>query len=257
MKIATFNANSVRVRLPIILDWLAVHDVDVLAIQETKCEDAQFPLEAFEEAGYHAAFHGQKSYNGVATVSRHPIENVRKGFGDPAMPEDCRILTLETAGVTVMNTYVPNGTQVGGDKWAYKMAWLERFRPFLEQHLRQNPKTVWLGDINIAPKPEDVYDSAKVSGGVGHHPDEFSRLAAIVDVGVVDLFRKHTQGHGHFTYWEFVIPKAVERNLGWRIDHLYAPPEFADRCASCTIDRAPRLMERPSDHTFVLAEFAV
>lgn len=255
MKVATFNANSIRIRLEIILEWLTENDIDVLAIQETKCEDALFPEDAIQDAGYHAAFHGQKSYNGVATLSREPIRNVQMGFGDPTMPEDCRILVADVGPLRILNTYVPNGTKVGSEKWDYKMKWLEAFRGFAAKQFQANPNTVWLGDINVARHPEDVYDSKKVLNGVGHHPDEFKRLDAILEIGLVDLFRKFTAEGGHFTYWEFVVPNSVARNVGWRIDHIYTLPGLADKCTSCTIDKGPRLLERPSDHTFVVAEF--
>lgn len=255
MKIATFNANSIRVRLPIVLDWLAANDPDVLGIQETKCEDHVFPKEAFEEIGYQVAFHGQKSYNGVALVTKVAPTGVRTGFGDPTMPEDCRLITARCEDVLVINSYVPNGTKVGGDKWEYKLRWLDRFADFLTACLAQGQPVVWMGDINIAPTPDDVYDSAKVLGGVGHHPDEFSRLSRIVDGRLVDCFRKHTAGAGHYTYWDFFIRNALDRKLGWRIDHIYASPNLAERCTSCVIDTEPRRADRPSDHTFVMAEF--
>jgi len=256
MTVATFNANSVRARLPIILDWLAEHQPDVLAIQETKCEDSQFPVQDFEESGYNVAFHGQKSYNGVATVSRLPLQDVRYGLLDPEFSKDCRMLAATVDGVRILNTYVPNGNRVGSEKFEYKLKWLERFREYCEQTLRPDQPAIWLGDINIAPTPDDVFDSARHLGGVGHHPDEFAALARVVQWGWTDLFRKFTDGPGHYTYWEFVIPNSFARNLGWRIDHVYATKPMADRCTSCVIDRAPRGLERPSDHTFVVAEFA-
>lgn len=256
MTIATFNANSIRVRMPIILDWLAEHEPDVLAIQETKCEDDKFPLSDIEDAGYHAAFTGQKSYNGVAILSREPAQQVRFGFDDPMWPDDKRVMCASVGGVRVINTYVPNGNKVGNEKWTYKMGWLERFRGLLAMELQSHANLVWVGDINIAPKPEDVYDSPKLLGGVGHHPDEFTRLDAITALGVEDLFRKFTAGGGHFTYWDFFIPRAVERGLGWRIDHIYANPTMAARAMRCEIDLEPRRLERPSDHTFVVVEFA-
>lgn len=256
MTIATFNANSIRVRMPIILDWLAEHEPDVLAIQETKCEDDKFPLSDIEDAGYHAAFTGQKSYNGVAILSREPAQQVRFGFDDPMWPDDKRVMCASVGGVRVINTYVPNGNKVGNEKWTYKMGWLERFRGLLAVELQSHANVVWVGDINIAPKPEDVYDSPRLLGGVGHHPDEFTRLDAITALGVQDLFRKFTPGGGHFTYWDFFIPRAVERGLGWRIDHIYANPTMAARATRCEIDLEPRKLERPSDHTFVVVEFA-
>lgn len=257
MKVVTFNAASVRARLPLLLDWMAENEPDVLAVQETKVEDDKFPAETFQELGYHLAIHGQKSWNGVATLSRHPIRDVRKGFGDEVMPNDCRVISCEVEGVRVINTYVPNGSSVGSDKFEYKLRWLERFRRYLGEHHRPDEPLIWLGDINIAPKPEDVFDSRRMLGGVGHHPEEFERLDRIVDFGLVDTFRMHTQGLGHYTFWEFTIPKALERNLGWRIDHIYATEALAARCTSCVVDREARARERPSDHTFVVAEFTV
>ncbi len=254
MRLATFNANSVRVRLPIILEWLAEFEPDVLALQEIKCEDSKFPVAEFEEWGWHAAVHGQKARYGVALISRRPLRSVRTGFGDPLFPEDCRIITAELDGVAIVNTYVPNGTEVGTDKWVYKLRWLERFRTMLAERYRPTDPLVWLGDINIAPTPEDVYEPKRHLGGVGHHPDEFERLAAITSWGLEDVFRRFHQGPGHYTYWDFVIPRAPERNLGWRIDHIYATAALADRFTGCTIDKDPRSAERPSDHTFVYAD---
>jgi exodeoxyribonuclease-3 len=255
VKIATYNAASVRARLPLILDWLATNEPDILAIQETKVPDDKFPAAEFEDLGYHLALHGQKSWNGVATITRSPCFNECRGFMDDLFPNDARVLTCEVDGLRVVNTYVPNGSTVGSDKFEYKLKWLERFRRFLDENFRPTDPVIWLGDINIAPKPQDVYDSRKFYGGVGHHPDEFSRLGRIIEFGLVDVFRQFEPGPGHFTYWDFVIPNSFQRNLGWRIDHIYATEPLAAKAVSCTIDREARIAERPSDHTFVVAEF--
>lgn len=257
MKIATYNVNSIRQRLPILVEWLAENEPDVMAIQETKVEDSKFPLEEIEDLGYHVSFHGQKSWNGVATISREPLMNVSTGFGDPIFPEDCRILIGETSGVTVINTYVPNGTEVGTDKFEYKLRWLERFGRMISERYRPSDRVVWLGDINIAPTPNDVYNSAKKLGKVGHHPMEFKALDLIRSWGWEDCFRKFTSGPGHYTYWDFIILTSVEKNFGWRIDHIYASPGLVDLCTACVIDKAPRSMDKPSDHTVVWAEFAI
>lgn len=255
MRIATYNAAGIRPRVPLILDWLAVNEPDVLAIQETKVEDDKFPSEEFEELGYQMAIHGQKSWNGVATLSRHAIQKVRTGFGDELFPNDCRILVCETNGVRIVNTYVPNGSAVGTDKWEYKLRWLDRFPSLLRQIGRPDEPMIWLGDINIAPKPEDVYNHRRFLGGVGHHPEEFARLDRILEFGLTDLFRKHHEGAGFYSYFDFVIPKAPERNLGWRIDHIYATPPLTARCVGAHIDKEARLQPKPSDHTFVVADF--
>lgn len=257
MKVATFNANSIRARLEIVLDWLAENEPDVLAIQEIKCENDKFPLADFEDAGWNVAIHGQKSYNGVAIVSRSPIQNVRRGFEDPTWHDDCRILSATVNGVEIVNTYVPNGTAVGSEKFDYKLRWIPRFAQMMQERYRPDSPVIWLGDINIAPGPDDVFDAPKHVGKVGFHPDEHAALEAALAWGWSDCFRKFTQGPGHYTFWEFVIPKCFERNLGWRIDHIYASPGLIDSCSSCVVDREPRGLERPSDHTFVIAEFDV
>ncbi|MGV3618162.1 MAG: exodeoxyribonuclease III [Fimbriimonas sp.] len=255
MKVVTFNAASVRARLPLLVEWIAENEPDVLAIQETKVEDDKFPRAEFEELGYEIALHGQKSWNGVATLSRSPIVNVRQGFMDEMMPTDARVLTCEIDGIPIINTYVPNGNTVGSDKFEYKLRWLDRFRRFLDENFRPDHPLIWLGDINVAPQPEDVYDSKRFFGGIGHHPEEMARLEKIVDFGLTDLFRLHTQGPNHYTFWDFTLPRGVDRNLGWRIDHIYATAPLAGLCTACTIDKFARTLPKPSDHTFVTATF--
>lgn len=257
MKIATFNAASVRARLSGILEWLAEHEPDVLAIQETKVENEKFPISEFEDLGYTGVLNGQKSWNGVATFSRIPATNVSVGFGDELFPNDARIIACEVAGVKIVNTYVPNGTAVGTDKFEYKLRWLDRFAGYLRERYRPDENLVWLGDINIAPTPNDVYNSERYYGKVGHHPLEFAGLKKILEFGLEDVFRKHHQGPGHYTYWDFVITTSLAKNFGWRIDHIYATEPLAARCTDCFVDRGPRSEPKPSDHTYVVAEFDV
>lgn len=255
MIVATYNAASVRARLPLLVEWLAENEPDVLVLQETKVEDDKFPRGDFEDLGYEIALHGQKAWNGVAILSRLPISKVETGFPDPLMPVDARLISAEIEGVRIINTYVPNGNTVGSEKWEYKMRWLEKFREYLFTQYRPTDPLLWLGDINIAPTPDDVYDSKRMLGGVGHHPDEFSRLEKIVEFGLVDVFRKYTEGPGHYTFWDFTLPRGVEKNLGWRIDHIYATEPMVARCQSCRIDKAARILPKPSDHTFVIGDF--
>lgn len=236
---------------------MATNEPDVLAVQETKVEDAKFPFEPFAELGYHVAINGQKAWNGVATFSRSVPTNVRKGFEDPAMPEDARLISCEVDGITIINTYVPNGSSVGSDKFAYKLRWLERFQRYLNESYRPDQPLIWLGDVNVAPTPDDVYDSPRFLGGVGHNPEEFSRLKDIVAFGLTDVFRLHHTGKGLYSFFDFTIPNAAKRNLGWRIDHIYATETLASRCTECTIDRDARLSDKPSDHTFVVATLDV
>ncbi len=256
MKIATFNANSIRVREGIVMDWLAENEPDVLAIQEIKCETDIFPAESFAEIGYSALVDGQKSYNGVAILHRGIAEEVTYGFGDPTMPDDKRIIRATIDGVRVINTYVPNGNKVGSEKFEYKLQWLDRFKLLIDQEQKRYNDLIWLGDINIAPQADDVFEPEKKGETVGRHPDEISRLLSITDSCLIDCFRKFTQGSGHYTFWEFMIPNGFKRNLGWRIDHIYATTNLAEKCGSCVVDREPRGLERPSDHTFVVAEFS-
>lgn len=256
MRIATFNANSVRVRLDHILDWLAENDPDIFCIQELKCEDAQFPGLAFEEAGYSTFVSGQKAQNGVAILYRGHASDFQRGFPNPSMPQDARLQAATIDGVRVINTYVPNGTQVGSEKFRYKLSWLEEFRNYLAQELRTHSHLVWLGDINIARHPLDVHNSPRALGGVGHHPQEFERLDAVLQLGLTDAFRHFTAEGGHYTFWEFVDRRAFDANRGWRIDHIYLSPQLLNQCTNCWIDRSLRALERPSDHTVVVADFS-
>jgi len=255
MRIATFNAASIRARLDGVLEWLSENEPDVLAIQETKVENEKFPVSDFEELGYNVVLNGQKSWNGVAVLSLIPPTNVILGFGDELVPNDARILACKIGDLNLVNTYVPNGSEVGSDKFEYKLKWLERFNRMIRERYRPDDKLVWLGDINIAPRSGDVYDSAKFLGKVGHHPLEFAGLQKIVDFGLTDVFTKHDPSPGKFTYWDFVIPNSVPRNLGWRIDHIYATAPVAEKSLGCEVDKEARTRPKPSDHTFVTATF--
>lgn len=251
---ATWNVNSIRARMPHLVRWLAEQQPDVLCLQETKVEDAKFPFADLEPTGYHAAIHGQKSYNGVCILSKEPLDELRLGYL-PDWPTDCRVALCVYKGLPIINTYVPNGNSVGNEKWDYKMRWLSAFPEFLNAAAAPSDPLIWLGDINIAPEPDDVFESKKHLGGVGHHPDEFERLARIADWGLSDCFRMFTQGPGHYTFWDLRLGgRALERNLGWRIDHIYASEGLKSRVRRCWIDKEPRGWERPSDHCPVLVE---
>lgn len=256
VKVATFNVNSVRARVPVLQRWLQAVQPDVVALQETKVEDSKFPLAEFEALGYDAVFHGQMKYNGVAILSRLPIDDTDAGFDDD-WPVDCRVIRATVNDVTIINTYVPNGTAVGSEKFDYKLKWLEHFPRYIESFAGPQDRLLWMGDINIAPTPLDVYDPARFEGGVGFHPEERARLEAIKQWGWHDCYRGFHQGSGHYTYWDYFIPNVLKRNLGWRIDHVYSSPGLAGRCVSCEIDKEPREWERPSDHTPVVAVFDV
>ncbi|HRJ51919.1 MAG TPA: exodeoxyribonuclease III [Candidatus Thiothrix moscowensis] len=253
MKIATWNVNSLRVRLPHVLQWLAAAQPDVLAIQETKTVDEQFPLAEIEAAGYQAVFAGQKTYNGVAILSKSPATEIVTdipGLDDPQR----RILAATIDGIRVVDLYVVNGSEVGSDKYAYKLDWLAKVTAWLQQQAVQYPKLVVLGDFNIAPEDRDVHDPAAWAGQILCSAPERTALQAIQALGLSDVFRQFEQAENSFSWWDYRAA-GFRRNLGLRIDLILASQTLADACTSCVIDREPRTWEKPSDHTPVIAEF--
>jgi len=254
MRFASFNVNSIRARLPIVLPWLQKHQPDVLAMQETKVQDENFPKDAFEAIGYQCVFRGQKSYNGVALASRHDMEHVE--FGLPDEPRDeARIITAQVRGITLVNTYVPQGYLADTDKFQYKLDWFARLLNWFQSRFQPTDPVLWMGDLNVAPLPIDVYDPQAMEEHVCYHPAARKALARIMDWGFTDLFRKHCADAGQYTFWDYRRGSDFARNRGWRIDHIMATAPLADRCTACTIDREPRAADRPSDHTPIIAEF--
>lgn len=253
MKIATWNVNSLKVRLPQVLDWLAAQRPDVLCLQETKLADGQFPVAAIEAAGYHVAFSGQSTYNGVATLARLPLHDVETELGNGEDPQR-RLLAATVNGVRVVNVYVPNGQAVGSDKYAYKLQWLARLRDYLGEALRRHERLVLLGDFNIAPDDRDVYDPAGLAGQILLSDAERAALREILDLGLTDAFRlRHTED-GLYSWWDYRA-FMFRRKLGLRIDLILASPAMAAACLDCAIDVEPRRHERPSDHAPVWASF--
>ena len=254
MKIATWNINSMNVRLPHVLEWLGTHEPDVLVLQEIKQLTEKFPVDALAEIGYHAIASGQKTYNGVAVVSKttqtEPVTDF-PGFDDPQR----RILATSIDGVRVVNLYVPNGSEVGSDKYAYKLEWLAALRNFLEAELEQHENLVVLGDFNIAPADEDVYDPEKWGDGILCSPKERAALKELMDLGLSDVFRQFEQPEATFSWWDYRAA-GFRRNAGLRIDLILASRALAENCTASYIDREPRSWERPSDHTPVIAEFS-
>jgi exodeoxyribonuclease-3 len=251
MKIATWNVNSLKVRLPHLLQWLAAHPVDVLCLQETKLTDDKFPQAEIEAAGYHVAFSGQKTYNGVAILSRQPIVDVVRN--NPHYPdEQQRLLAVTIDGVRIICAYVPNGQEVGSDKYAYKMAWLAGLHTWLQAELAQHAAFAILGDYNIAPDDRDVHDPAAWAGQIHCSDAERDALRGLFALGLVDAFRLFEQPEKQYSWWDY-RQLAFRRNRGLRIDHILLSPALAARCTACTIDREPRKWEQPSDHTPVIA----
>jgi exodeoxyribonuclease-3 len=254
MKLATFNTNSIRARLPIILAWLEREEPDILCIQETKVQDKDFPRSDFERAGYQVVFRGQKSYNGVATVTKHPVGHIRKDLHETG-DEDARFVSLTVLDLSVLNVYVPQGYAVGTDRFTYKLQWLKDLLEHVKTHHDPGKPLLLAGDFNVALEPIDVHDPEKFRGEVCFHPDEQVILRELLDWGLVDLFRKHQPEGGHYSFWDYRIPNGFKRNMGWRIDYILATASLAKKCRHAWIDKEPRAAEKPSDHTFLVAEF--
>jgi exodeoxyribonuclease-3 len=258
LRAATFNANSIRSRLGIILDWLARSDCDILCLQETKVADDEFPVQPIVDAGLHCVFAGQKSYNGVAIIARREIGSVEVGLGVPQLDEEARIIRADVDGVTVVNTYVPQGVSPDSPRFVYKLEWLRALRDYFSRRFTVDAHVLWMGDMNVACEPIDVYDPEGLWGSVCYHPDAIEALQYAANWGFVDLFRHHHPGEPYaYTFWDYRIPNALKRKMGWRLDYIWASVPLAERCTDCFIDVEPRRADRPSDHTFVVADFAL
>jgi exodeoxyribonuclease III len=255
MRLATFNANSVRSRLPVICAWLKAHAPDILAVQETKVEDQEFPAAAFRAAGYHAVFRGEKSYNGVALLSRLKPSRVRFGLDDGGPADEARLLQARVGPIQIVNTYVPQGRDIADAMFQYKLAWFARLRAYFERHFTQRALVVWVGDLNVAPQAIDIHNAAEQAQHVCYHPAVRQAFSHTVAWGFVDVFRQHHPEAGQYTYFDYRTPNAVLRQMGWRVDHILATPALAAKCRDAYIDLQPRRAAKPSDHTFVVAEF--
>ena len=258
MKITTWNVNSLAVRLPQVIDWLAANPVDVLCLQELKLDDDKFPVQALQDIGYHSAFMGQKTYNGVALLSRTPATNVVKnitGFAD----EQSRVITATfdspLGDVRVINGYFVNGQAPGSDKFAYKMKWLDALRAQVQSELAAHPRVALLGDFNITVDDRDTYDAEGLRETIHHTTEERQHFQALIDSGLTDAFRLFEQPEKSYSWWDY-REFAFRRNRGLRIDHILVSDALKPRVASCTIDKLPRKNERPSDHAPVTVELA-
>lgn len=254
MKIATWNVNSLRVRLPHVLDWLEREQADVLALQETKTKDEDFPVDAFRGLGYAVSFSGQPTYNGVALIAKHEIADVvtdLDGIEDPQR----RVLGASVAGVRIYNLYVPNGQSVESEKYQYKLRWLAALERQVAAELEQHANCILLGDFNIAPADADVHDPEAWKGKVLCSEPERTALESLLALGFADVFRDFEQDENSFSWWDYRAA-AFRRNMGLRIDLILASRALEPQCTSCRIDVEPRRLERPSDHTPVIAEFS-
>lgn len=251
--VASWNVNSLRVRLEQVLAWLDREQPDILALQEIKLDNDQFPSAEIEAAGYTALYNGQKTYNGVAILSRQPGEILATdfpGYDDPQR----RILGAAYGGVAILNLYVPNGSEVGSDKYAYKLDWLDRLHAYTRDLLDAWPRCLLLGDFNIAPGDEDVHDPEEWRGKVLCSESERAAFARLIETGLADCYRLFPREGKEYTWWDYRAA-GFRRNRGLRIDHILASPPLRDQCRACRIDIEPRRLERPSDHAPIVAEF--
>jgi exodeoxyribonuclease-3 len=261
MKIATWNVNSIRSRLVQVVDWLQDNPVDVLCLQETKVVDADFPRSPFESLSYHLYISGQKSYNGVAILSRTPLEDISTGFapvlgaekvGD--LDEQKRVITGIVGDVRIVNLYVPNGAAVGSEKYYYKLRWLGVLREYLQALLEKQPNALCVcGDFNIALEDRDIHNPKGRENQIMASDAERQALRDVLEVGLADAFRKFTSEGGNFSWWDYRT-RAFSRNMGWRIDHHYLSANLYEQAISCKIDVSPRKLEKPSDHAPVIVE---
>ena len=260
MKIATWNVNSIRSRLEQVLEWLQINPVDIICLQETKVVDKDFPLQPFLNIGYNCYISGQKSYNGVAIFSRLPMTDISTGFS-PILGADTvgefdeqkRLITGIIADIRIINLYIPNGSEVGSDKYHYKLNWLKLLQEYLKNIIDKSPNLCVCGDFNIAPDDRDIHNPKAFKNQIMASPAERQALEEIVALGFSDAFRIFTDEGGHFSWWDYRTG-GFRQNRGWRIDHHYLSLSLCDRAKSCTIDKTPRELPKPSDHAPVIVE---
>lgn len=251
MKLATWNVNSLKVRLPHVLQWLAENPVDVLCLQETKIIDDKFPIAEIEAAGYGVVYSGQRTYNGVAILSRHPFCDVVRN--NPRFEDDQqRIIAATIEGMRVVCAYVPNGQSVGSDKYQYKLNWLDALHDWIADELKSYESLALLGDYNVAPEDRDVHDPVAWKDQVLCSEPERAQFRRLIELGLKDAFRLFEQPEKVYSWWDYRM-LAFRRNMGLRIDHILLSPALAARCSACVVDRAPRKWEQPSDHAPVTA----
>ena len=255
MRIATWNVNSLNVRLPHVLDWLATADIDVLCLQELKLTTEKYPADALRAAGYESVVNGQRTYNGVAIVARLPMQDVVTDIPDYA-DEQKRVIAATIDGVRMVCAYFPNGQSLESDKYRYKLDWLDAMNGYVGQLLARHESLVLLGDYNIAPEDRDVHDPAAWEGQVLVSPRERAAWTKLTGQGMVDCFRLFDQPEKSFSWWDYRM-LGFRRNAGMRIDHILASKAFASTCRACVVDRAPRKLDKPSDHAPVVADFGV
>ncbi len=255
MKLATWNVNSIRMRTDRLVAWITAEQPDVLCLQETKVEDVGFPTDVLTKLGYHVVTHGQRSYNGVAIVSKLAATDVSRGFGDGEPDDEARLIAATVGDLRVICVYVPNGQDLTSEKFPYKLGWYKRLRGYLDKHFKTTNRVVVCGDTNVTADDRDVWSPEKWAGQIHCSPKEREAFAEVVGFGLVDVFRKHNPDGGVFSWWDY---RGVSffKNQGLRIDHILASPPVAERSQSCVIDRNQRKGQDASDHAPVIATFA-
>lgn len=254
LRVATWNINSLRVRLPQVLEWLKANPVDILGLQETKLQDDAFPVEELQAAGYQVAFCGQRTYNGVAVVYRQRTLNTLTTYLPGLEDPQKRVLCAADGDLCFLNLYIPNGSEVGSDKYEYKLEWLAHLQGYVTSLLAEHANVIVVGDFNIAPEDRDVHDPEAWRDKVLFSEPEKAEFRKLIDRGLVDCYRLFEQPEADFSWWDYRAA-AFRRNRGLRIDHILASRPLADKCSACYIDKTPRGNERPSDHAPVVAEF--
>lgn len=256
MRIATYNVNSIRVRIETVVAWLEKHQPDVLCIQETKCQDDAFPTLLLKSTGYHVFYRGMKSYNGVAVLTRCAPDAVFYGFDDQLPdPDDARLMRVVLGGIPIVNTYVPNGYKLGTPQHAYKLKWYGRLKNYFAHHLSPDRPALWCGDMNVAPEPIDVHSPEKHLKHVCFHESVRNAYKDTISWGFIDVFRYLYPNKQQFTFWDYLRPSSLESNKGWRLDHILATRPLVQKTLQVEVDIEPRRESRASDHTFVWAEF--
>jgi exodeoxyribonuclease-3 len=256
LKIATFNTNSIRARMPILLDWLKKEQPDVIGIQETKVQDHEFPKDAIQAAGWNVIFHGQKSYNGVAFISKKPMTILENRLYPKDKEEQARLLVSEYDGVKLINTYIPQGFAIDSEKYQYKLKFYADLKKYFDKNVPATSDAIWMGDLNVAPTEIDLNNPKGNKDHPCYHIDAREALAATMKGKWTDLFREKEKGPGHYTFWDMRQPQVFAKNLGWRIDFLMGTPPMVSRLQKIWIDTKPRGLEKPSDHTFLIGEFS-
>lgn len=255
MKISTFNANSIRSRLPILIDWIKLNQPDVLGIQETKVQDQDFPKENFEKIGYHVVFRGEKSYNGIALISKKEPCDVKFGFDDGGPPDQTRLIRAKYDHLHIINTYIPQGRSIDHMMYKYKLNWYLRLKKLFEKEYNSALDIVWMGDMNIAVSPIDVTNPQTKKNDPCYHFEARKAFLKTCSFGFDDLLRIKNPNKEVYSFFDYRVKDAIQKNIGWRIDYILSTPSLTKHLVNCEIDYEPRRKEKPSDHTFMTATF--